>query len=115
MPCRHCIQQTAQSKRFSDNARRGRLGEAGRGEARHGAARQARHGRLGGAWQDSARRGKAGKARQGKARLGTAGKAANKPTLSRREVNATPLEFRDELLRLAMMAHNANQATTPPP
>lgn len=35
------------------------------------------------------------------------GKAANKPTLSRREANATPLEFRDELLRLALMAHNA--------
>ena len=34
------------------------------------------------------------------------GKAANKPTLSKREANATPLEFRDELLRLAMMAHN---------
>ncbi|MBU0752399.1 MAG: hypothetical protein KJ787_14085 [Gammaproteobacteria bacterium] len=31
----------------------------------------------------------------------------NKPTLSKREANATPLEFRDELLRLAMMAHNA--------
>jgi hypothetical protein len=35
------------------------------------------------------------------------GKAANKPTLGKREANATPLEFRDELLRLAMMAHNA--------
>lgn len=35
------------------------------------------------------------------------GKAANKPTLSKREANATPLEFRDELLRLAMKAHNA--------
>ena len=32
--------------------------------------------------------------------------AANKPTLGKREANATPLEFRDELLRLAMMAHN---------
>ena len=32
------------------------------------------------------------------------GKAANKPTLGKREANATPLEFRDELLRLAMMA-----------
>lgn len=30
------------------------------------------------------------------------GKAANKPTLSRREANATPIEFRDELIRLAM-------------
>ena len=36
------------------------------------------------------------------------GKAANKPTLGKREANATPLEFRDELLRLAMMSHNAN-------
>ena len=35
------------------------------------------------------------------------GKAANKPTLGKREAKATPLEFRDELLRLAMMAHNA--------
>ena len=35
------------------------------------------------------------------------GKAANKPTLGKREANATPLEFRDELLRLAMLAHNA--------
>lgn len=30
------------------------------------------------------------------------GKAANKPTLSRREANATPHEFRDELIRLAL-------------
>ena len=29
----------------------------------------------------------------------------NKPTLSRKEANATPIEFRDELLRLAMMAN----------
>lgn len=29
------------------------------------------------------------------------GRAANKPTLGKREANATPLEFRDELLRLA--------------
>ena len=36
------------------------------------------------------------------------GKAANKPTLGKREANATPLEFRDELLRLAMKAHNTN-------
>jgi hypothetical protein len=35
------------------------------------------------------------------------GKVANKPTLGKREANATPLEFRDELLRLAMKAHNA--------
>lgn len=32
------------------------------------------------------------------------GKAANKPTLGKMEANATPLEFRDELLLLAMMA-----------
>jgi hypothetical protein len=36
------------------------------------------------------------------------GKTANKPTLGKREANATPLEFRDELLRLAMKAHNTN-------
>ena len=35
------------------------------------------------------------------------GPAANKPTLGKREANATPLEFRDELLRLATAAHNA--------
>lgn len=29
------------------------------------------------------------------------GKARNKPTLSKREANATPIKFRDELLRLA--------------
>ena len=29
------------------------------------------------------------------------GKAANKPTLGKREANATPIEFRDELIRLA--------------
>lgn len=32
------------------------------------------------------------------------GKAANKPTLSKREANATPVEFRDELIRLARQA-----------
>ena len=32
------------------------------------------------------------------------GKAANKPTLGKREANATPLEFRDDLLRLARSA-----------
>jgi len=32
------------------------------------------------------------------------GKARNKPTLSKREANATPLEFRDELIRLALHA-----------
>lgn len=34
------------------------------------------------------------------------GAAANKPTLGKREANATPPEFRDELLRLATAAHN---------
>ena len=29
------------------------------------------------------------------------GKAANKPTLSKKEANATPIEFRDDLIRLA--------------
>lgn len=32
------------------------------------------------------------------------GKERNKPTLSRREANATPVDFRDELIRLALMA-----------
>lgn len=32
------------------------------------------------------------------------GKSANKPTLSKREANATPIEFRDELIRLARWA-----------
>ena len=39
------------------------------------------------------------------------GKTANKPTLGKREANATPLEFRDELIRLAMMAHNPATTT----
>lgn len=34
------------------------------------------------------------------------GKAANKPTLGKREANATPLEFRDELIRLACQSQN---------
>jgi hypothetical protein len=34
------------------------------------------------------------------------GKHANKPTLSKREANATPVTFRDELLRLAENARN---------
>jgi hypothetical protein len=38
------------------------------------------------------------------------GKAANKPTLGKREANATPIEFRDELLRLAIAAHNKASA-----
>lgn len=33
------------------------------------------------------------------------GKSANKPTLSKREANATPIEFRDELIRLAINAN----------
>ena len=32
------------------------------------------------------------------------GKAANKPTLNKRAANATPLEFRDELIRLAVFS-----------
>lgn len=32
------------------------------------------------------------------------GKAANKPTLSKTEANATPLAFRDDLLKLAVLA-----------
>ena len=32
------------------------------------------------------------------------GKERNKPTLSKREANATPIEFRDELIRLAVYA-----------
>lgn len=35
------------------------------------------------------------------------GKAANKPTLSKREANATPVAFRDELIRLAIHSRNA--------
>lgn len=35
------------------------------------------------------------------------GKAANKPTLGRREASATPIDFRNELIRLAVAAHNA--------
>lgn len=33
------------------------------------------------------------------------GKARNKPTLSKREANATPERFRDELIKLALNAH----------
>lgn len=32
------------------------------------------------------------------------GKAANKPTLSKKEANATPVEFREELIRLALLS-----------
>ena len=32
------------------------------------------------------------------------GKAANKPTLNKRDANATPLAFRDELIRLAVFS-----------
>jgi hypothetical protein len=39
------------------------------------------------------------------------GKAANKPTLSKREANATPPEFRDELIRLALDANNQTPLT----
>jgi hypothetical protein len=35
------------------------------------------------------------------------GKAANKPTLGKREANATPIEFRDALLALALKAGGA--------
>jgi len=38
------------------------------------------------------------------------GKAANKPTLGKREANATPVEFRDELLRMARKARAGEQA-----
>lgn len=41
------------------------------------------------------------------------GKAANKPTLSKREANATPMDFRDTLLRLARMAHNEQVNSRP--
>jgi hypothetical protein len=34
------------------------------------------------------------------------GKERNKPTLSKREANATPIEFRDALLRLAYLSNN---------
>lgn len=34
------------------------------------------------------------------------GKSANKPTLSKKLANATPIEFRDELIRLALHARN---------
>lgn len=33
------------------------------------------------------------------------GKSRNKPTLGKKEANATPIEFRDELLRLAQLAN----------
>lgn len=36
------------------------------------------------------------------------GKAANKPTLSKHEANATPTSFRDELIRLARHARQAS-------
>lgn len=34
------------------------------------------------------------------------GKSSNKPTLSKKEANATPIEFRDELIRLAQYSKN---------
>jgi hypothetical protein len=39
------------------------------------------------------------------------GKEANKPTLGKREANATPIEFRDELLRLASLSQNTTAET----
>lgn len=39
------------------------------------------------------------------------GKARNKPTLGKREANATPPDFRDELLRLALLANHAIRST----
>jgi hypothetical protein len=36
------------------------------------------------------------------------GKSRNKPTLNKREANATPERFRDELIRLAI--HSGNEA-----
>lgn len=45
------------------------------------------------------------------------GKDRNKPTLSQREANATPIRFRDALLRLACMANDPALPTasaTPP-
>lgn len=46
------------------------------------------------------------------------GKAANKPTLSKREANATPEAFRDALIRLAMEANaelrDRPESATPP-
>ena len=39
------------------------------------------------------------------------GKDRNKPTLSPREANATPIRFRDTLLRLACMANDQSSAT----
>ncbi len=38
-------------------------------------------------------------------------KAVSKPTLGKREANATPVEFRDELIRLAIQAGDEMQAT----
>lgn len=35
------------------------------------------------------------------------GKSANKPTLGKREANATPAEFRDELIRLALLSRHS--------
>ena len=36
------------------------------------------------------------------------GKSANKPTLSKKEANATPVEFKEELIKLALWARNAS-------
>jgi len=37
------------------------------------------------------------------------GKSANKPTLSKREANATPLHFRDALIMLALISRRKNE------
>ena len=41
------------------------------------------------------------------------GKEANKPTLSKREANATPLAFRDELIKLALIAKKSELIEKP--
>jgi len=38
------------------------------------------------------------------------GKAANKPTLSKKEANATPIEFRDKLISIAIAARRIHEA-----
>ncbi len=42
------------------------------------------------------------------------GKSENKPTLSRREARATPLEFRDELIALAKLALRSEETSDGP-
>jgi len=36
------------------------------------------------------------------------GKLKNKPTLNKKEANATPLKFRDELIKLAMLSQETS-------